>query len=341
MKRFALALLLFASSVQAQVVVHADARGVVVGRTGVVEVYARDGKTLRLTTTGVKSPAAIVTSQDRVAVLDPLANEVSITDLATKKSTSIRTGETPIDGIFIGRNLYLLARDANALERIGADGSKTSIALASDPAFLRERNGTLYTYSRATGVLQEISTSPFIVKRSVRVRPFASDLEVDGQNAYLAYPRDANIGVVKLATMKTSGRIDAGAVPIDVAFAAGGSALTARTLAIADPSGKRVWLIEGAQTISQAIARGFLRGLLGLGLAGSRGSQFPTGVDRVAIRGSRWYAYDSSARTLFRFTKRNSRVLAKNVAPTAFSVGPDAVFVWDETVRRLQRLDAE
>src|SRR5207245_2241921 len=135
----------------------------------------------------------------------------------------------------------------------------------------------------------EITTTPFAVSRTATITPFASDLEVDGKNAYLALPRAGNISIVSLASMKMIGTTAVGAVPTDIGIASAGSALTASTLAIADPSAKRVWIVEGAQSFAQAIARGFLRGLVGLGLYGGRQSQFPTGVDRVMIRGSRSY----------------------------------------------------
>ncbi len=313
--------------------------GTWVAQRGSLQRFDRSGTNVTWSTAGVQTPTAIVTSNDRVAVIDALANEVRIADWRTKQAATLTTGETPVDGIFINSALYLLERDARALERIGMDGARASINVAADPAFVRQVNGMLYVYSRRDGVLQEITTAPFAIRRSVRVAPFASDMEVDSRSAYLVDPRGANIGVVTLATMKTSGKIDAGAVPIDLALASTGSALTATTLAIADPSGKRVWLIEGSQSISQAVARGFLRGLLGLGLFGGNGSQFPTGVDRVIVRGSRWYAYDSSSGTLYRFTKKKSTVVAKNVAPAAFSVENDGIFIWNEAVRRLQRID--
>lgn len=337
----ALALFLFAPALFAQTVVSATARGVLVAQRGSMGLFDRSGRTSLWSSPSVQTPTAIVTSNDRAAVIDALDNEVRIADLTNGRTTAITTGETPVDGIFINGALYLLERDARALERIGTDGARASIDVAADPAFLRESNGVLYVYSRRDGVLQEITTSPFAVRRRAGVLPFASDLEVDGRNAYLVDPRAANIGIVTLSTMKSGGKIDVGAVPIDVAFASSGSALTARTLAVADPSGKRVWMIEGAQSMSQAIARGFLRGLLGLGLFGGKGSEFPTGIDRVIARGSRWYAYDSSSGTLYRFTKKKSTPVAKNVAPEAFSVGTDAVYVWDEAVRRLQRIDAQ
>lgn len=122
-----------------------------------------------------------------------------------------------------------------------------------------------------------------------------------------------------------------GAVPTDLAFAGGGTALTARILAVADPSAKRVWLAESTQSTTEAVARGFLRGLLGLGLFGNRASQFPTGVDRVETRGRTWIAYDSSSRTLYHFTRRQSTVLARGVAPGAFALTEKGVAWWNGT----------
>jgi hypothetical protein len=69
----------------------------------------------------------------------------------------------------------------------------------------------------------------------------------------------------------------------------------------------------------------------------SGGSQFPTGVDRVFVRGSRWYAFDSSSGTLYRFTKSSSSVLARNVH--GFAVAPEGVFYWSDAVRRLHQAD--
>ena len=324
----------------AQTIVTATPRGVLVAQNGSVQMWDRAARSVMWTVPSVQTPTAIVASDDRAAVLDAIANQIRLIDLNAHTATTLTTGETPIDAVFLTGALYVLERDARQIERIAADGTRRSLPAAADPAFLRQSNGKLYVYSRLDGALQEIAPSPLALLRTVKMPPFASDLEVDGRNAYLVYPRGANIGVVALATMKSSGKIDVGAVPVDLALGSSSSALTARTLAIADPSGKRVWLIEGAQSISQAVARGFLRGLLGLGLLGRNGSQFPTGVDRVTMRGSRCYAYDSSSATLYRFTKSKTKVIAKNVAPAAFSVASDAVFVWDEAVRRLQRLDA-
>jgi hypothetical protein len=312
-------------------------RGIVVAHDHVIELFDRTGRNLIWKTDGLPTPQSIAASNERIAVLDPLANEARIADLATGRGTAVHTGETPVAGVFIGPTLYLLERDARALERIGADGTRASISTGADPAFLREANGRLYVYARGEGLVQEVSTSPFAIRRSVRVTPFASDFQIDSKNAYIVDPHSAKIGIVNLESMQSAGSIEVGAVPVSFAFASTGTSLTARTLAVADPSAKKVWLIEGAQSVTQAFTRGFLRGLIGLGLFGSGTPNFPTGVDRVFVRGTRWYAFDSSSGTLYRFTKSSSSVVARNLR--AFTVTAEGVFWWDDAVRRLHQAD--
>ncbi|HWS73255.1 MAG TPA: hypothetical protein VN605_14165 [Thermoanaerobaculia bacterium] len=318
MKRAALALLLAAAPAFAQSVANTS-RGVVVAHDGIVELPGH------WRAEGVATPARIVTSSDRIALLDPIANEVRTIELASGRSQLARTGETPIDGLFVDRDLYVVTRDSRALERI-RDGAK--LALPADPAFVREANGRLYVYSRLEGIVSEIAFAPFAIRRSVRVAPFAAAFDVDGRNGYLVVPHEGKIRTFSLTTMQPTGAIDVGAVPVDVARLSSGSALSARTLAIADPSAKKVWLIEGVQSTSQAVARGFIRGLLGLGLYSNRTSQFPTGVDRVFVHGSRWLAYDSASGTLYRFTKSSSAIVAKDVTPSSFAATADGVALW-------------
>lgn len=323
MKRSALALLAFvallpAAPLFAQSVANTRA-GVVVAHDGVVELPGR------WRAAGVATPGPIVTSSDRIAVLDPIANEVRTIDLATGRAQLARTGETPIDGLFANGDLYVLARDARTLERI-RDGAK--VALPADPALVREAGGRLYVYSRLEGIVTELSLAPLAVRRSARVAPFASSFEVDGRNGYLVVPREGKVRTVSLETLQPSGAIDVGAVPVDVARLTSGNAVAGRTLAVADPSAKKVWIIDGVESTSQAFARGFIRGLLGVGLYSNRTSQFPTGVDRVFVLGARWFAYDSASATLYRFTKTSSAVVAKDVAPSSFAVTAEGVAIW-------------
>lgn len=321
MKRSALALLalFFAASPLVAQSVANTSRGVVVAHDGIVEMPGR------WRAEGVTTPGRIVTSSDRVAVLDPIANEVRTIDLATGRAQLARTGETPIDGLFAGGDLYVLARDAGTLERL-RDGAK--VALPADPAFVREAGGRLYVYSRLEGVVTELSLAPLAVRRSARVAAFASSFSVDGRNGYLVVPREGKVRTLSLETLQPTGAIDVGAVPVDVARLSSGNAVAARTLAVADPSAKKVWIIDGVESTSQAFARGFLRGLLGLGLYSNRTSQFPTGVDRVFVLGARWFAYDSASATLYRFTKTSSAVVARDVAPSSFAVTAEGVAIW-------------
>ena len=228
-------------------------RGVLVAHDGSIEMFDRTATNRIWSGEGLPTPSRIVTSNQQAVIIDPLASQIRMIDLASGRGTTLRTGETPIDGMFLNGRIYLLERDARALERIGADGARASIALAADPAFLRQAGGRIYAYSRTAGVIQEITTSPFEIRRTVGVAPFASDLELDAKNAYLIFPRGGKIRIVELATMKNSGSFDVGAVPVDAAFASSGTALTARTLAVADPSAKRVWMVQGAESFCASL----------------------------------------------------------------------------------------
>jgi hypothetical protein len=210
-------LLMFAATAASAQPIAATARGIVIAHDNVIELFDRGGRNSIWKTDGLPTPQTIATSNERIAVLDPLANEARIVELATGRATAVRTGETPIAGAFMGATLYLLERDARALERIGADGTRASVSTGADPAFLREANGRLYVYARGEGLVQEIGTVPFALRRSVRVTPFASDFEIDAKNAYVVDPQTAKIGIVNLATMQTAGSIDVGAVAVSLA----------------------------------------------------------------------------------------------------------------------------
>lgn len=292
--------------------------GVVAAHDGRIEWESHD-------VAGVESATFIAADAHRAVVLDALNNQAVIVDLATGGAQRLRTAETPIAAIFANRELYILARDARLLQRPGGD----DIPLDTDPSHLAESDGRVFVYSRTAGVLREIGGGRWDVPA------FASDVEIAGERVFLTYPREGKVRVGRLGAMEPPGpmgpmeELRIGAVPTDLAFAGGGTALTARILAVADPSAKRVWLAESTQSMAKAVARGFLRGLLGLGLFGGRASRFPTGVDRVETRGTVWVAYDSSSRTLYHFTRKQSSVIARDVAPHAWTLTEDGVAWWD------------
>jgi len=95
-------------------------------------------------------------------------------------------------------------------------------------------------------------------------------------------------------------------------------------------------LIVSHLRVVVAVARGFLRGLIGLGLNRNRTSQFPSGVDRVIARGSSWIAYDSSTGTLY----RSGKAIAQSVGPHAFALTSNGIVWWDDTAPRLHKTTA-
>lgn len=251
---------------------------------------------------GVQHATGIATDGDRVVVLDALNNEAVLVEDGNARR--IKTAETPIAASFVRGDLYILARDAGVLHRVG----KNDINVTAD--LLKGE----YLYSRATGALQRIGGG------TVTVPPFASDLEADGDTVYLTYPREGTVRSVKDGKVEA---IKVGAVPVDLAIAG-------NLLAVADPSSKRIWMTEGRQSVAEAFARGFLRGFLGIS-SQRRDAEFPTGVDRVETRGRVSVAYDSSSGTLYHFDRRKSTVLARSVAPHAFALTENGVAWWNGT----------
>ena len=331
MRRLAVALLFIAAAARAQVVARSG-NTIVVAHDGLVERYDSQRKRL-WSVPGVANPSRVAIGNASIAVIDSFANELQWLDIANGRGDRIRTGETPVDALFIDRDLFVLDRDDHRLEKVGG----TSVSLAPDPAFMRVTNRMIYVYSRLEGLVQEISPSTMRVTRSVTMTPFASDFETDGRSGYLVYPQEARLRTFALATMQRSGDIDAGVVPVDLAVTGRENAISASRLALADPSAKRVWIVEGRESVARAVTRGFLRGLLGLGLFAPRNSAFPTGVDRIATQGSIIVAYDSTTRTLYRIRGSRGTAIAQDVGPNAFAAGDGTVAIWQKGALSLIR----
>ena len=293
----------FAAAVQITVAIHAQVltdtpKGIVTAHDHRIELAGK------WTVDGVQHATAIAANDDRVVVLDALNNKAVIVDLASGDTQRIETAETPAAASFTGNDLYILARDAGVLHRLG--GEDTNVT-----ADLMKGN---WLYSRATGALQKIGGKP------MQLPPFASDLEVDDDTVYLTYPREALVRSVRGGEIA---EVRVGAVPVDLAIAG-------NMLAVADPSSKRVWVTETRQSVAEAFARGFLRGFLGLS-RGRRDAALPTGVDRIETRGRVWIAYDTSSGTLYHVTPKRSAVIARNVAPGAFALTGNGVAWWTGT----------
>jgi len=302
--------------------VASTARGVLVAHDNVIELIDR-GRTV-WKSEGVSAPGSIAISDTQAAVLDPIHDRVAIIDLASGRTTFARTMSSPVAAAFAGNELLVVDRDARVVEKIGGG----NVTLGSDPEFISVLGDRAYVYSRVDGALQEIGTEPFAVRRTLTVAPFASAMVCDTRSAYLVYPTEGKVRIVDLEAFKAASELPVGNVPTDIAFAGEPTALTARRLVIADPAAKRVWLLEGRQSPLQSFARGFLRGILGIGLFGGKESQFPTGVDRVIASGSRWLAFDSSTGTLYRVTPKASVVIARGLSPHGFALTPGGVAYW-------------
>jgi hypothetical protein len=299
-------------------------------------------------TGGVAAPRVHAVSEDGdwAAIADPVANEVAIVSTRARNTQQFRVPETPVALTFLGTDLFVLSRDGEALTRIGmrASGAQPagvraameSIPMRPDSTFLTRAGDRLYVYSRLEGAIDEIDPTGMMRTRSLRVPPHAGDMESDGRRGYLVYPRSGKMTTVSLAEMRNLGEVEVGAVPVDIALESDPNLISAGVVSVADPSSKRIWRVERSQSTAEAFGRGFLRGLLGLGLYTPRSTEFPTGIDRLWNAEGRRLAYDSSSGTLYRIAGGRSRILARVSSPWAFAAVGPRLAVWDEPRQTLE-----
>ena len=314
----------------AQAVAVTGSQRIAVAHDGVIELFTPERRPI-WKSGGVAYAEAIAVGTTRLAVVDPLDGVIRIVALAGGASSSLATGDTPIDALFVGDDLFVVERDGRKVERFAANGTRTSLQTGVYPEILRSANGMLYVYSRADGLLLELSPEPFEIRRSATVHPWASDFEVDTKFAYFVDPAGARLRLFDLASFKPAGERRTGGVPVDLAIVSGETPLTSRSLAVADPSSKTVWFIDAPQSAAEAFGRGFLRGLLGI--AGSESKpEFRAGVDRVVARGSDVLAFDSRNGALFAVSNGKAVPLGRGIGPHAFAFTADGVVIWNGTL---------
>lgn len=329
-------LLLTAFSAAGEVVVRAagDLVAVARGDRKTISVYrsadARSEGMPRLyEVSGPPHPRFMTVSRSgRGAVLDPQANQVVM--FVEGRSRTFEVGETPLTALFLDETLFVVCRDSRTLERIDVDGGRRSIPTAADISAMAETSGRLFLYSRVEGTVQEFSPKSMTLLRQGRIAPFASDLILDSKRGYLALPQSGQVVIFSLTDLRKEETIAVGAVPVDLELEGGRNAVSAGRIAVANPSSKRIWRAEGGQSESEAFARGFVRGLTGLGLYKPRSQAFPTGVDRVRSSSRYTVAYDSSSRRLYQVAGKESRLIASNVGSEAFDISGSRVWFWDE-----------
>ncbi|MGA7613786.1 MAG: hypothetical protein WBX15_01270 [Thermoanaerobaculia bacterium] len=317
------------SGAMGQVVEVAPSGAIVVAHDGVIEMYDGSGHRRLWQVEGVRHPGAIAIGEKRIAVLDPLNDAIRVVGLDGGNAATLASRGSPVAAEWSGDALMVLDRDAGTLTRIEADGARASIATGIYPDSMRKMDGKIYVYSRGDGLFQEISTKPLRVERSMRIEPFASDLEVDQHFAYFVYPTKRRIRSLELKTFLEGDQSKVAGVPADLDAGTRGTLMTARLLSIADAAGKRVLRIEVPQSTGAAFGRGFLRGLLGLGLFNGSAVEFPSAVDRVASRGRLVLAYDSLRGTLWSVVGRTVTPIATGISPRAFAFTREGVVWWD------------
>ncbi len=317
-----------------------DAQAIVArgGANRSIAAYGNGGSELLWSASGPAEPALVVVSNDgsRSVVLDTI-NDLAFL-IATKDGTQrrISTAASPVAAVFYGNELFILCRDGRELQRVSADGNVKTLAVAPDTTFMRKGKDAIYVYSRLEGTVTEVDPSSLTAVRTQVFASAASDLEIDGRSGYLTIPSAGVVIVFSLAELKERERLSVGTIPLDLSVVSDGGVLDAGSLAVADPSSRRVWMSEKSQSGAAAFGRGFLRGLIGLGLYAPRSSEYPTGVDRVWAETWGLAAYDSSSGTLYLVSKGKATKVASDVPAGAIALTGRGVTWWNSATNRLE-----
>jgi len=322
---------------------HSESGLVVVARgaAGRIDLVDLHRGTTRSIPSDLDHPTAVVIAADGQSafVVDAMENRGAVLDIRGGKIRAVSLGETPVDALFLGHDIFVLCRDSAEVLRIRGGGTIDSLPVSRGSSLLRASGGRLYAYDPQQGSIQEIAPDEMKVIRLGTSERFASDFEVDGSSGYLVFPRTGRLIVVSLEKLGETGRLNVGAVPVDLALERDRSRLRSGSVAVADPSSKKIWRTERSQSFGEAFARGFARGLLGLGLFAPKSSEYPRGVDRIRVGGGSLAALDSSSGNLYTTRGGRSRLVAKGMTAVSFDLGSngDLVLATDSGVRRVSR----
>jgi hypothetical protein len=316
-----------------------DGRGIVL-RADSREIAAIELPSLRPAwiVAGVRDPHLLVLSADGrwAAAVDAISSRVALVDLTERTSRLQALPETPVAAAFLDDALFVVSRDARILSRVDpAGGAPRTAELPPGTTHMLALPDGVIVYSPVTGAAARLDPSTLRTLASASLPRFGSALAEDGRRGYLTVPRSGQLVVFSLDTLALDHQRAAGAVPIDLAIEGEANAARAARIAIADPSSKRVWRDEGAQSTAAALGRGFLRGLLGLRLYSPRSTGFPNGVDRVIPYAGRLLAFDSSTGTVFAVDGGQVTAMATGVPWGSFApAGGDLLVAREGAIER-------
>jgi len=337
----------------AQAVALAPSGRIAVAHDSVIELFAADAKTRIWSAEGLPYVSTLAVGATKLAVVDAVEGRVVVADLADGHGFRIQVEGTPIDALFVGDDLYLLQRDASALERISSDGTRTSAPTGRYPQFLRRSGRRLLVYA-ADGTLDEFTADPVARAHSVAAPPFATDLETDGRFAYLVDPDDRKLLVFSLDPPARAGERTLGGFPIDLAVLSGPEAaapgqgpydsfaykapvgqgagtepkydVPPAVLVVADPASASIVQFEVGRPAPEI---GSLVPVQALAFGGPRRVRLPTAVDRVVSAGRKWVGYDSASRVLYSLVDGKAAPIAHDVGPHAFQARAGTIAFWN------------
>lgn len=250
-----------------------------VARDGAIEIHTPDSAS-PITLAGAPDPVVLAVSEDgsRTAVA---SSDGTVLLLGPSERTTIDSSLAITELRFSGDVLWALD-GLRGILLMEARGSFTRVGeFGPDSRMLATHEESVYLVAQSAREVVRIDSSTGAVLHRGSIPDAAGDMTIAASGVYLTLPRTGEVLVLDRLGLVERERFRLGRAPTGVAITGTGGALGPATIWVADPATGGVISDEASQSMPAAISRGFLRGLLGLGLANARVHELPGRPSRV------------------------------------------------------------
>lgn len=293
-----------------------------IAREGRIEEWTRNG--LSQSWEGPALPAAMLHQGNRT-IVSGIDGELVVVDHHSGVASSVQLQQTVTEMIATPHGVVLLEGASGEIHLLREHEAAPLTSAGADAADGRYADGSLYLYSRAQRTISRVSLDD----GSSVIAPLSavpSDLEVDQSGVYVTYPEEGAVEVFDRISLASRERFRIGSAPVDLALASSSSLASGGSFVVADPAAGAVIRDERSRSVVSSFLRGFLRGLLGIGLARAEVFRPDGRPDHVRVGRSVW-AQDSASGKIWRIDGK--QIAEIGIAPAgAFAVSERDSAAW-------------
>lgn len=306
-----------------------------VANAGKIELRDRSNELIGLWK-GPSEPVGLARSADG-SIIATATRDGNVYTVRSRELTITSTGLSITGLLYADDLLWVLDGYTGDLIRGDGETFEQVARLGPDSALMRHGSGSIYVAARGSAELVRLDSTTGVILARVPIPAQVADMELDGEAIYLALPQRGEILVLGAEDLEKREQFRLGSAPVDLARGSRGTALTAGLIWVADPVLGAVIGEERSQSMSAAVSRGFLRGVLGIGTARADVRKLPGRPSRVVRSGAGVVAQELTTGVLWRI-EGNRVVELGRAAAGAFAAdeASDLVAWLDLTSSELQ-----